>query len=144
MARVDMTDDDYRRLLTIRWGLRRFLHWSEQRALEAGLTPAQHQLLLAIRGHPGSEGPTIGHLAEYLMVRHHSAVGLVDRAAEAGLVERQEDAGDRRVVRVHLTDAGRRALEKLSPAHLQEVGRLLDELQTVGVVERHPDGAAPR
>ena len=77
--RID--DADYRRLLEFRTGLRRFLHWSEEQARAAGVTPAQHQLLLAIRGHDGA-GPTIGDVADYLLLRHHSAVGLVDRAVD--------------------------------------------------------------
>ena len=82
------TDEEYRRLLELRTGLRKFLHWSEQQAQAAGLTPAQHQLLLAIRGHADPRGPTVGDVAAYLLLRHHSAVGLVDRAAVAGVVER--------------------------------------------------------
>ena len=85
------TDDDYRRLLELRTGLRQFLHWSEQQASAVGITPAQHQLLLAIRGHPGRDAPTIGDVADALLLRHHSAVGLVDRAVAAGLVDRHVD-----------------------------------------------------
>ena len=70
------------RLLEFRTGLRRFLHWSEEQARAAGLTAAQHQLLLAVRGHDG--GPTIGEVAEQLLLRHHSAVELVDRAERPG------------------------------------------------------------
>ncbi|HEY7215198.1 MAG TPA: MarR family transcriptional regulator [Thermoanaerobaculia bacterium] len=120
----DLEDADYRRLLQFRTGLRRFLHWSEEQAEKVGLTPAQHQLLLAIRGHDGDQGPTIGDVAAYLMLRHHSAVGLVDRAVKAGLVERQEDAGDRRVVRLRLTPQAERRLQQLSAAHLEEIKRL--------------------
>src|SRR5437016_768377 len=71
-------DDDYRRLLDLRTGLREFLRWSEQQATAVGITPAQHQLLLAVRGSSDPEGPTIGDLADALLLRHHSAVGLVD------------------------------------------------------------------
>lgn len=120
----DLEDADYRRLLQFRTGLRRFLHWSEEQAERAGLTPAQHQLLLAVRGHDGDRGPTIGDVAGYLMLRHHSAVGLVDRAVKAGLVERQEDAGDRRIVRLRLTAQGERTLLQLSATHLEEIKRL--------------------
>jgi DNA-binding MarR family transcriptional regulator len=120
----DLEDADYRRLLQFRTGLRRFLHWSEEQAERAGLTPAQHQLLLAVRGHDGDRGPTIGDVAGYLMLRHHSAVGLVDRAVKAGLVERQEDAGDRRIVRLRLTAQGARTLQQLSAAHFEEIKRL--------------------
>ena len=86
---MSLSTPEYQRLLEFRDGLRRFLHWSENRRLRPGLTPAQHQLLLAIRGHGrASRSPTIGEVAEHLQLRHHSAVGLVDRAEEAGLVQR--------------------------------------------------------
>jgi DNA-binding MarR family transcriptional regulator len=119
-----VTDADYRRLLEFRTGLRRFLRWSEARARAAGLTPAQHQLLLAIRGHGGDGDPTIGDVAASLLLRHHSAVGLVDRAADAGLVRRRHDPDDQRVVRLRLTPRGARILETLSGQHLAELSRL--------------------
>jgi DNA-binding MarR family transcriptional regulator len=130
MAR-DLDDADFRRLLQFRIGLRRFLHWSEEQAEKAGLTPAQHQLLLAVRGHDGEQGPTIGDVAGYLLLRHHSAVGLVDRAVKAGLVERHEDAGDRRVVRLRLTPLGAGTLQQLSAAHLEEIQRLTPRIQEI-------------
>src|SRR5579875_886360 len=119
-----LPDEAYERLLALRTGLRRFLRWSEQQAASAGLTPAQHQLLLAIRGHPDPRGPTIGELADYLLLRHHSAVGLVDRADAAGLVTRARDDHDHRVVRLRLTEDGAERLEALSALHLQEIERL--------------------
>jgi DNA-binding MarR family transcriptional regulator len=127
----DLEDADYRRLLQFRTDLRRFLHWSEEQAEKAGLTPAQHQLLLAVRGHDGTQGPTIGDVAGYLMLRHHSAVGLVDRAVKAGMVERQEDAGDRRVVRLRLTPLGLGTLQRLSALHLEEIQRLTPRIQEI-------------
>src|ERR687887_1391800 len=96
------SDEDYRRLLELRTGLRRFLRWSEQQAESAGVTPAQHQLLLAIRGHPDPRGPTIGDVAGYLLLRHHSVVGLVNRAESAGLIRRGADPDNRSVVRLAL------------------------------------------
>ncbi|HEV2852353.1 MAG TPA: MarR family winged helix-turn-helix transcriptional regulator [Thermoanaerobaculia bacterium] len=120
----DLEEADYRRLLQFRTGLRRFLHWSEEQAEKAGLTAAQHQLLLAVRGHDGDQGPTIGDVAGYLLLRHHSAVGLVDRAVRAGLVERREDPEDRRVVRLRLTAQGGRTLRQLAELHLEEIKRL--------------------
>jgi DNA-binding MarR family transcriptional regulator len=119
-----VSDEDYRRLLGFRTGLRRFLHWSEEEAGAAGLTPAQHQLLLAVRGHPGPAGPAIGELAEYLVLRHHSVVELIDRAAKAGLVARVGDEADHRVVRLRLTERGEQAIEQLSRLHLEELRRL--------------------
>jgi DNA-binding MarR family transcriptional regulator len=129
VPRRDLSQADYRRLLALRTRLRGFLHWSEEQAREAGLTAAQHQLLLAVRGHEDQRGPTIGEVADYLYLRHHSAVGLVDRADHAGLVRRLEDPDDRRVVRVALTEAGSRALRRLSRLHLEELTRLASHLR---------------
>src|SRR6185295_4956642 len=125
----NLEDAEYRRLLQFRIGLRRVLHWSEEQAEKAGLTPAQHQLLLAVRGHDGHLGPTIGDVAGYLLMRHHSVVGLVDRAVKAGLVARQEDAGDRRIVRLRLTPLGEQTLQQLSSAHLEEIKRLAPRIR---------------
>src|SRR5680860_1488060 len=82
----DLADRDYQALLLFRTGLRRFLRWSEDQAQAVGLTGSQHQLLLAIRGCDGD--PTITEIADQLVTRHHSVVGLVDRARAAGLVRR--------------------------------------------------------
>ncbi len=122
---------DYTSLLEFRTALRRFERWSEEQAREVGLTPAQHQLLLAIRGHPGELGPTIRDIADYLVLRHHSAVGLIDRAVESGLVTRVPDAVDSRVVRLTLTAAGARSLRALSHMHLAELRRLAPILEQV-------------
>jgi DNA-binding MarR family transcriptional regulator len=117
-----LTDADYEGLLAFRDQLRRFLHWSEQRAIEAGVTPAQYQLLLAVRGHPGGT-PTVREAADHLLLRHHSVVGLVDRAVRAGLVERRPDPDDQRVVRLALTPQGARVLRRLAGSHLDELRR---------------------
>jgi DNA-binding MarR family transcriptional regulator len=130
MARA-LSDADYQRLLRLRTDLRRFLRWSEEKAEAAGITPVQHQLLLAVRGHAGPGGPTVGDLAGSLLLRHHSVVGLLDRAEEAGLVVRRTDRVDRRVVRVALTARGRRKLEALTAEHvveLRQVGARFAEL----------------
>ncbi|MFD9614936.1 MarR family winged helix-turn-helix transcriptional regulator [Streptomyces sp. NPDC059083] len=120
-----LTDQDYSRLLAFRAGLRRFLRWSEQRAADAGLTAAQHQLLLAIRGHGDPAGPSIGDIAEYLSARHHSVVQLTDRAEQLGLVARSRGEGkDRRVVRLALTETGKQTLARLTATHLEELQRL--------------------
>jgi DNA-binding MarR family transcriptional regulator len=126
-----LTREDYENLLAFRTSLRRFQHWSQAQARTAGLTPAQHQLLLAVKGHPSGHGPTIGDLASYLLLRHHSTVELVDRAEAAGLVERWGDSDDGRVIRVRLTADGEKRLSQLAAAHLNELQRLapiLDEL----------------
>jgi len=126
-----MSPADFENLLVFRTSLRRFLHWSQTQARAVGLTPAQHQLLVAIKGHPGDQDPTISDLAEYLLLRHHSVVELVDRAAIAGVVTRQRDAEDGRLTRVALTTDGEARLARLSPAHLDELRNLapvLDQL----------------
>jgi DNA-binding MarR family transcriptional regulator len=128
---AQVTDADYERLLEFRIGLRRFLRWSEEEAEAAGLTPMQHQLLLAIRGHGDDRGPTIGEVADMLLVRHHSAVGLVDRAEASGFVRRRADSEDQRVVRLSLTSLGSRRLGQLSARHLEELARLRDHLHAV-------------
>jgi DNA-binding MarR family transcriptional regulator len=128
-----LTRQDFERLLEFRVTLRRFNRWSEDQAQAAGLTHVQHQLLVAIKGHHESRPPTVGDLAGYLMLRPHSTVELVDRAEAAGLVERTPDADDGRVVRVRLTGAGDRILNKLTRAHLErlrELAIVLDELVT--------------
>jgi DNA-binding MarR family transcriptional regulator len=135
-----LTDADYEDLLALRTGLRRFLRWTEQQAEEAGLTPAQHQLLLAIRGHSDPNGPTIGEVADYLLLRHHSAVGLIDRADAAGLVERVRDPEDHRLVRLQLTATGTKRLEALSAHDLEELQRMARKLPSVwrGLLPHQP------
>jgi DNA-binding MarR family transcriptional regulator len=118
------TSKDYELLLQLRTDLRRFLRWTEKQAADAGLTPAQHQLLLAIRGHRDRRGPTIGEVADYLLLRHNSAVGLVDRAEEARLIKRVGDLEDGRVIRLQLAPRGARALERLVRASVEELTRL--------------------
>lgn len=125
----ELSQEDFTALLEFRAGLRRYLRWSERQAQAAGLTAAQHQLLLAIKGHGDDRGPTIGDLAAYLMLRHHSAVELVDRAEDAGLVARRRDADDGRVIRVRLRPAGERVLVALTRQHLIELRRLAPALE---------------
>ncbi|HEX5307509.1 MAG TPA: MarR family transcriptional regulator [Solirubrobacteraceae bacterium] len=126
-----LRDEDYRRLLAFRIELRDFLRWSEQSAHAAGLTPALHQLLLAVRGHDRPEDPTIGEVAEMLHMRHHSMVELAQRAEAAGLVQRLRDSRDQRRMHLLLTDEGRAQLESLTRAHLPRIhalARALDEV----------------
>jgi DNA-binding MarR family transcriptional regulator len=115
-------DEDFARLLAFRDGLRRFQRWSEEQARAVGLTGAQHQLLLAIRGH--GFPPSIGEVAAHLLLRHHSVVELVDRAVAAGLVARVDDPSDHRVVRLQLTSTGAERVAALAEAHLEELSRL--------------------
>jgi DNA-binding MarR family transcriptional regulator len=118
----DLTASDYRALGAFRYQIRRFLHFSETAAHSEGLEPQQHQMLLAIRALDGRAGsPTVGQLAENLFIRHHSAVGLLDRLTDRGLVERARGSEDRRQVRVGLTAEGRRVLRRLSEIHREEL-----------------------
>lgn len=129
---MELTDEDFAQLLAFRSGLRRFLHWSEQQAKGAGLTGAQYQLLLAIRGNDGA--PSVREVAEHLMLRHHSVVELVDRAERAGLVQRMPDSDDHRVVRLALTAEGHDRMASLASAHIEELSRLRPQL---GALWRH-------
>lgn len=116
-------EPDYQRLLDFRKELRRFLRWSEQSAREVGLTPAQHQLLLAIKGHIDG-APTISDVADDLMLRHHSVSELIERAATAGLVDRTTDPDDRRLTRLQVTRNGETVLRRLTQQHMAEIRRL--------------------
>ncbi len=129
MAKVSKTD--YETLAAFRHALRQFLHFSEEAAGKVGLTPHQHQALLAIKGYPGRDFVTIGELAERLQIRHHSAVGLVDRLEVQNLVARRAAEIDRRQVYVTVTPHGLTLLERLSATHraeLQRIGPQLSEL----------------
>lgn len=133
-------DTDYARLLTVRTGLRRFERWSAEQAAAHGLTASQHQLLLAIRGHEDPQGPTIGQAADYLLVRHHSAVELADRTEKAGMIVRVRDSVDHRAVRLQLSEDGARVLEALTSAHLEELARLTALFEAmIGELEPAPD-----
>jgi DNA-binding MarR family transcriptional regulator len=119
-----MTKDDYVRLANFRFGLRRFLAFSQANARSHGLTPQQHQALLSIRGFPGRDMITIGELADHLCLRHHSAVELVDRLSALNLVYREVSPDNRRSVLVGLTEAAETALASLSANNLEEIRRL--------------------
>ena len=121
---AQLSKAQYEMLAAFRYQLRQFLHFSEQAARNAGLTPRQHQALLAIKGFPNRESITIGELAEQLHIAHHSAVGLVDRSVEQNLIVREQGLEDRRQVYIKLTDRGSEVLEQLSGAHRAEIRRL--------------------
>ena len=127
----DLADGDYRALARRRHALRTFLRASEQEARRVGLTPAQHQLLLIIRGFGPDGAPSVSQLTEQLQQRHHSVVELVDRAEASGLVAREQDRTDRRRHLVRLTPRGARVLARLSQAHRRELGRFQHEMAQV-------------
>lgn len=125
-------------LAEFRYALRQFIHFSEAAAQAAGITAQQHQALLAIKGFPGRDSVTVGELAERLQLRHHSAVGLVDRLVAEKLVARAPSTEDRRRVFIQLTSRGESVLAKLSSVHRQQLrrmgpdlGRLLKQLVRV-------------
>jgi DNA-binding MarR family transcriptional regulator len=121
VANEDLNAQDYAALGEFRYRIRRFLHFSEAAAREEQLEPQQHQMLLAIRAATDAEGPTIGWLADQLLIRHHSAVGLIDRLEERRLVKRARSGLDRRQVRIHLAPDGERKLQRLSAIHRAEL-----------------------
>src|SRR5579883_1880387 len=138
----DISAADYRALAEIRYQIRRFLRFSENAARSAHLEPQQYQLLLMLRGLPDGVPATIGVLAERLQVRHHSAVGLVDRLEERGLVRRTQDRRDRRQVLVELTPRGEEVLHELSLSQrteLQQLGHQL--LHSLATLIREPSGS---
>lgn len=120
--------EDYETLAEFRYALRCFLRFSEEAAESAGLTLQQHQALLFIIGYPGREQVTIGELAERLQIRHHSAVGLVDRLEEQGLVNRIHNSEDRRQVFIILTEKGIGVLKSLASTHREELRQLGPQL----------------
>jgi DNA-binding MarR family transcriptional regulator len=125
--RQELADADYAALAAFRHAIRRFQAFSEARAADVGLTPRQHQALLAIRGAASREA-TVGYVAERLILKPHSATGLVDRLEAAGLVIRETATDDRRRALLHLTDKAHELLVALSTAHRDEIQRLRPHL----------------
>lgn len=123
----DIDDEDYQALAHFRWGLRRFLRFSEQAAMAAGLSSQQHQALLALRAAPGAT-MLVGELAEALFVKPHSATELVDRLERLGAVSRHAGEKDRRHVAVRITAAGERLMASLAAVHREELRRIGPDL----------------
>lgn len=117
----ELDEPDYASLARFRLVLRRFLAFSAEQARAAGLEPGQHQLLLSLRGMPPGTRPTIGALAKVLLIRHHSAVGLVSRMEKKGWIQREPDPDDRRAVLVRITPTGEQVLRRLALAHRDEL-----------------------
>jgi DNA-binding MarR family transcriptional regulator len=124
-----VTKDDYVALAEFRLALRTFLNFSGEAARAAGLSPQQHQALLAIKGFAERDSVTIGELAAKLFLRHHSAVGLVDRLVKKRLLKRSPDPEDRRKVHVSLTSQGEALIDQLSSVHRNELRRIGPELR---------------
>ncbi len=128
---ADLSQADYERLAQFRYLLRHFLIFSETAAEQAGLTPQQHQALLAIKGQRGAQPLTAGVLAERLAIRPHSAVGLIDRLELKGLIHRAAVPADRRRVLIELTGAAEVLLRDLTMAHRDELERLAPLLRSL-------------
>lgn len=126
-----LSQQDYRLLFELRRSLRHFLRFSEEAARAAGLEPQQHQAMLAIRANEDDGPVRVGDVADWLQLRHHSAVGLLNRLVQRGLVERERDGHDRRFVNVRLTSEGERILEELSLHHRAELRRAAPALSRV-------------
>jgi DNA-binding MarR family transcriptional regulator len=122
--RFKLATRDYAALATFRQSLREFLRFSEEAAAEAGLTTRHYQVMLIVRACPRTERVTIGTLAERLLIKHHSAVGLVDRLAHEGLVVRKISRKDRRKVELRLTTKGRQVLARLAAMHRSQLQRI--------------------
>ncbi len=119
----DLPDREYRRLAEFRHALRLFLRFSEEAAREEGLTPHQHQLMLAVRGWPSPDPPTLSELAEQLQLKVHSTGELARRAETAGMVVLDTDPDDHRRQLVRLTAEGHAKLRSLSVLHRDELRR---------------------
>jgi DNA-binding MarR family transcriptional regulator len=119
-----LSKEDFEALARFRFGIRRYLRFSEETVRRHGVTPQQYQLMLALKGFPGRDWAVVRELAERLQLRHHSVVELVDRASGEGLVRRGPDPDDARAVRVELTAAGERLLGRLSALHRDELRRM--------------------
>jgi DNA-binding MarR family transcriptional regulator len=124
-----ISDSDYAALAELRRRIRQFLRGSDAAAEAAGLEPQQYQMLLALRALPRNQEASIGRLADCLLVRHHSAVELIDRLEARGWVtRRRNNPQDQRKVRVHLLPRGEYALEHVVRERLDELNGYGDAL----------------
>ena len=122
-----MSDNEFRLLATFRQSLRHFQFFSEQVSRELGLTAQQYQALLAIRGDETGEAFTVKALAEKLLIKHNSAVELVDRIEQLRLVTRKHTEPDKRRVVIDLTAHGKSVLKRLATMHRRELHRVAPE-----------------
>ena len=133
---------DYAQLASFRHSLRGFLRFSEAAAAQEGLTSQHYQAMLILRGWPDGEPVSINDLAQQLLIKHNSAVGLVDRLAHQGLVVRKPSTVDRRKVELRLSARGRQVLAKLAAVHrgeLRRIGPVME--QFFSELTRDPGGA---
>ncbi len=121
-AHEGLSAQQFAAIAAFRYELRRFLAFSEAAATEVGLPPQQHQALLTLMGHGGA--PSVGLLAEQLMIAPHTAAELVSRMVEAGLIEKTPSAQDRRRMELRATPKAQALMHSLTAAHLKEIGTL--------------------
>ena len=119
-----------RTLAEFRYELRKFIHFSEQAAVDAGLQPQQHQLLLQVVGAPEGQALTIAFAAERLCLQHHSVVELVNRSEREGLLVRTADTVDRRRAILEVTRKGELVLDRLAGDHTRELKEMAPRLAT--------------
>jgi DNA-binding MarR family transcriptional regulator len=115
---------DYAQLATFRHALRGFMRFSESAAAQEGLTSQHYQAMLILRGWPDGRAVSINDLAQQLLIKHNSAVGLVDRLVIEGLVVRERSTVDRRKVELRLSSRGRQVLARLAAMHRSELRRI--------------------
>lgn len=127
--RYKLTTPDYAQLAAFRRAMRGFLRFSEEAAAGVGLTSQHYQAMLVLRGCPDDRRVAISDLAQQLLIKHNSAVELVDRLVHEGLVVREPSSTDRRKVELRLTSRGRRVLAKLAASHRSELQRIGPDLQ---------------
>ncbi len=128
---ASISKEEFEAIAAFRYAIRRFLRFSEQAARREGITPQQHQLLLAVKGFPGRNYASVSELADRLQMRQHSMVGLIDRTEAQGLVRREPGVADRRQVFIFLTPEGEAKLQKLSVQHRRELLTMRDALMAV-------------
>lgn len=135
-----LTEEGLAEVERFRYALRHFMRASEEAAYREGLTPQQHQLLLALKGYPGRDYANIGELADRLQACPHGVVGIVDRLERAGLVVRRRGQDDRRQVFIHLTSAGEASLARLSYEHLRELTSMRALIEHAPMPAQVPEG----
>lgn len=128
MAKLDKSD--YVALAELRRSIRKYLRFAEEGARDEGITPQQHQVLLAIMGQPQRDWASISEIADFLQLRHHTVVGLIDRCEAIGLVSRTQSSVDRRKVEVSLSNRGLSILSRLAQRNMKELYSLRENLRS--------------
>jgi len=122
---------DYVKLASFRYALRNFLHFSETVAARVGLTSQQYQALLAVRSLAESAPVSIADLAQQLLIKHNSAVGLADRLVAQGLMVRERIPENRRKVQLRLTSKGEHVLRRLASIHRAKLRRIGPDINLI-------------